>query len=221
MVQTFSTERIGLNQENLILSSHVGTNSDVFPLILDLHIRSGSKIADVTFGKGVFWKKIDTSKYETFFTDIKTGTDFRSLPYENESLDALVIDPPYMEGAIRGTAFSTGAKQFSDYYGLDKLQRGEVKYHDAILLLYFQGFEEADRVLKKKGVLIVKCQDEVSACKQRLTHVEIINYLSNKGYYCKDLFVLTRNNRPRCSNIQKQVHARKNHSYFLIFIKNG
>ena len=34
---------------------------------------------------------------------------------------------------------------------------------------------EARRVLKPPGVLIVKCQDEVSANRQRLTHVEIIN----------------------------------------------
>jgi hypothetical protein len=45
-------------------------------------------------------------------------------------------------------------------------------------------------------ILIVKCQDEVSANRQRLTHVEIINEYEANGFYTKDLFVLLRSNRP-------------------------
>jgi hypothetical protein len=37
------------------------------------------------------------------------------------------------------------------------------------------------------------------------------------GFYCKDLFVLVRNNAPGVSRLLKQKHARKNHSYFLVF----
>ncbi len=50
------------------------------------------------------------------------------------------------------------------------------KYHDAVLDLYFKAGKEAHRILRKYGVLIVKCQDEVSANTQHLTHVEIISY---------------------------------------------
>jgi len=74
-------------------------------------------------------------------------------------------------------------------------------------------------VLKKKGVLIVKCQDEVSAGKQWFTHIEIINELEALGFYSKDLFIVMRTNKPAVSKIKKQIHARKNHSYFLVFIK--
>lgn len=87
--------------------------------------------------------------------------------------------------------------------------------------LYVEGGREAWRVLKSKGTLIVKCQDEVSANKQNLTHVEIVNAYANIGFYCKDLFVVVRPNRPGASRILKQVHARKNHSYFLVFTKPG
>jgi hypothetical protein len=66
-------------------------------------------------------------------------------------------------------------------------------------------------------VLIVKCQDEVSANKQRLTHVEIITAYEALGFYTKDLFVLLRSNRPGISRLKTQVHARKNHSYFIVF----
>jgi hypothetical protein len=33
------------------------------------------------------------------------------------------------------------------------------------------------------------------------------------------LFVLVRNNRPGVSRMKKQIHARKNHLYFLVFVK--
>ncbi len=55
---------------------------------------------------------------------------------------------------------------------------------------------------------------------QRLTHVEIVNALAGL-FACKDLFVVVRANRPVVSRLKKQVHARKNHSYFLVFVKGA
>ena len=85
--------------------------------------------------------------------------------------------------------------------------------------MYFRAGAEAHRILREGGILIVKCQDEVSAGKQWLTHVEIINEYESTGFYTKDLFVVVRNNKPAVSRLKNQVHARKNHSYFLVFIK--
>jgi len=67
--------------------------------------------------------------------------------------------------------------------------------------------------------MIVKCQDEVSANRQCLTHVEIINHYETLGFYAKDLFVVVRSNKAGITRLKKQVHARKNHSYFLVFVK--
>lgn len=203
---------------DLILTAHVAGNAEVFPMVLALHVPEGSTVADVTHGKGVFWRNVPKDLYRLLATDIQDGVDCRALPYEAASIDALVIDPPYMEGAMRGTAYSEGQRQFGNYYGLQRCS-GAGKYHAAILNLYLDGCTEADRVLKPSGVLIVKCQDEVSANKQWLTHVEIINAMAARGYYAKDIFVVVRNNRPIVSRMKKQVHARKNHSYFLVFVK--
>jgi hypothetical protein len=85
--------------------------------------------------------------------------------------------------------------------------------------MYYRAGAEAYRVLRKEGVLIVKCQDEVSANTQRLTHVEIINHYAQLGFYAKDIFVVMRTNSPCITRLKKQVHARKNHSYFLVFVK--
>jgi hypothetical protein len=45
--------------------------------------------------------------------------------------------------------------------------------------------------------------------------------LSLLGFYAKDLFVLTRTNRPGVARLIQQLHARKNHSYFLVFEKGA
>ena len=72
---------------------------------------------------------------------------------------------------------------------------------------------------KKRSILIVKCQDEVSANKQHLTHVEIINEYTKHALMVENLFAMVRNNKPGVSRLKKQIHARKNHSYFLFFIR--
>ncbi len=226
MADTKKRTVTGESSTDLIFSASVDLNENIFPQILKLYVPDGAEIADVTYGKGVFWKKVDKSKYNLHFSDIKTGIDCRNLPYPNDSMDCVVLDPPYMEGFFRrNTEHLAGAGSFSSFRehysnGCAYEQRNNApKYHDAVTDLYYQAGREAFRVLKKNGTLIVKTQDEVSANKQHLTHVEIINYYEAIGYYTKDLFVVVRNNKPNVSTIKKQVHARKNHSYFLVFIK--
>jgi tRNA G10 N-methylase Trm11 len=192
--------------------------------VISLHVPKGSVVADVTYGKGIFWKNIPKGRYELLATDIKTGVDCRKLPYEDATIDCVVLDPPYMEGLYRrARSHLAGAGTYAafrtTYSNGEQTIGGSPKYHDAVLDLYFKAGREAYRVLRKYGVLIVKCQDEVSANTQRLTHVEIINEFSSLGYHPKDLFVVVRSNRPAVSRIKKQEHARKNHSYFLVFVK--
>ena len=207
----------GKATNDLIFSAHNSNNAEVFSLILNLYVPAGSKIADVTYGQGAFWKNVNKNIYNIYPSDIKTGIDCRSLPYENETYDCIVLDPPYMH-TPGGTAH-VNHQNFENYYQNNSITNNEKKYHDAVLDLYFKAAKEACRVLKKKGIFIVKCQDEVCANKQRLTHVELVNELAKYGYICEDLFVIIRNNKPGVSRILKQRHARKNHSYFLVFRK--
>jgi hypothetical protein len=208
----------------MVLSAHVAANADLFPKILALHVPKGSVVADVTYGSGVFWRNVPRGDYRLRATDVQTGVDCRErLPYPGGSVDAVVLDPPYMEGLYRrdqshlAGGGSHGA--FRRYYSDGKVTTTGPKYHAAVLDFYFRAGLEALRVLRDNGTLIVKCQDEVSANTQHLTHVEIINEYESLGFYAKDLFVLVRLNAPGMSRVLTQVHARKNHSYFLVFTK--
>lgn len=214
----------GIPTTNVVMSAYVGGNAEVFPQILALHVPEGSTTADVTWGKGVFWKNIPENKYIVLATDLKTGVDCRNLPYEDCSIDCVVLDPPYMEGLFRRSkAHLAGAgthAAFREHYSNgDATNEDAPKWHAAVLDLYFKAGQEALRVLRENGTLIVKCQDEVSANRQNLTHVEIINEYERLGFYTKDLFIVVRQNKPGVSRLKKQVHARKNHSYFLVFVK--
>lgn len=208
----------GKSTNDLIFSAYVGNNPDIFPLVIGLYVPEGSIVADITYGKGVFWKNVPEDKYVLKATDIETGVNCRDLPYENDIFDCVVFDPPYMH-TPGGTAHK-GHQNFENYYRNNSTKSNNKKYHEAVLDLYFAGAMEAYRVLKKRGILIVKCQDEVCANKQRLTHVEIINELSDMGFIVEDLFVLVRKNRPGVSRMITQKHARKSHSYFIVFRKN-
>jgi DNA methylase len=214
----------GSASSDVIVSANIGRNADIFPSILGLHVPKGAIIADVTYGKGVFWQRAPIDDYVVLASDIKDGVDCRELPYGNESLGAVVLDPPYMEGLHRkqtGHMAGNGTHEaFRRHYSDGKATNGDgPKWHDAVLDLYYRAGDEAHRVLRVGGVFIVKCQDEVSANRQHLTHVELIERFQAKDFYCRDLFVVVRANKPGVSRVKKQVHARKNHSYFLVFVK--
>jgi len=227
-VQTKLVEDHG---DELILSAHVARNSEVFPKILALHIEEGATIADVTYGKGVFWKNVNLNDYEVYASDLDPEkspcgypVDCRNLPYDDNSLDVVVLDPPYAEGFFRRNEDMLAGGDGSHEQFRQNYSNGEVldtngsKYHEAVLEVYYKAGIEAHRVLNKNGTLIVKTQDEVSANTQELTHIQITNFYERElDFHTRDLFVTVRSNKPAVSGMQNQVHARKNHSYFLVY----
>jgi tRNA G10 N-methylase Trm11 len=187
-----------------ILTAHVGTNADVFPHILALYVPEGSVIADVTYGRGVFWRHIEVSKYDLRATDLLMGVDFRSLPYPNASIDCLAFDPPYVHGGQ--TMLPSLRAQYRNDNGV----------HESVMRLYGAGILEAARVLKpKKGIIIVKTQDEIESGKQRLSHLEVTQLLQLFGFEVMDLFVLVQSTLPAMRQ-SRQQHARKNHSFYIV-----
>lgn len=209
----------GAPTNELVFSAYTEGNDNVFPQILRLYVKPGSTVADVTYGKGVFWRAIPEGEYDLKATDLQDGVDCRSLPYRNGEIDCVVFDPPYMHSP--GGSAHTVHNQFEDHYRNNATGNlTSSKYHEAVLELYRDGGKEAHRVLKDRGVFIVKCQDEVCANQQRFTHVEIMAAYEEMGFVADDLFVIVRNNRPGVSRVVQQVHARKNHSYFLVFWKS-
>ena len=210
--------RNGKPANDLVFSAYMEGNEDVFPRILSLYVAPQSKVADVTYGKGVFWRNVPEDAYRLFPTDIHDGVDCRDLPYEDGEIDCVVLDPPYMHSP-GGTAHMAHSAFERHYRNNGTGNRTNRKYHEAVLALYEDAGAEAYRVLRENGVLVVKCQDEICSNRQRFTHVELMRAYEQIGFMAEDLFVVMRQNRPGVSRTVRQVHARKNHSYFLVFWK--
>ena len=195
----------------MILTAKTGNNCDIFPDVLSMYAKQGDTIADVTYGTGKFWKNIDQSHYKILKSDIVNGIDFRKLPYSNDAVDMVVLDPPYIYNPKK-----TVKSSISNTYNINLTD--DLRTNEDVMNLYEEGIIEAKRVLKPKGVLVLKCQDIIQSNRQNWNHIEIYNIATVNGFYGEDLFVLVQSTIP-CQRWKIQRHARKNHSYFWVFRK--
>ena len=167
--------------------------------------------ADVTYGNGGFYKDIEKPEHrfdlDGDLADV-VQADSTDLPLGDESISSLVFDPPfltYVRAARGGNGNMVMAKRFAGYWRYDELESH-----------YIGTINEAHRVLKKKGIMVIKCQDIIHNHKMHCTHVNVINWAAGM-FRLKDLFVLPAKHRmpsPNRKGVQK--HARVFHSYFLV-----
>jgi hypothetical protein len=187
-----------------------GNNADIMREVSRLYIRDGARVADVTYGKGIFWKRTDTSRFTLLGSDLTTVPerpyDFRATPYESASFDHVVFDPPYVH--------NPGKPLYEVSYRNAEHHCGQS--HADIIEDYRQGMIEARRILRPRGLLWVKCKDEVQSGKQQWSHQEIQGISRELGMVQKDLFIVIPTSRmPR--QHKRQIHAAKHHSYLLLF----
>ena len=180
--------------------------------ICNLHL-NGCIELDPTYSKGVFYKngKVPQPVYKFDLypqtADTKKASA-ESLPFLPNSLNSIMFDPPFVVGYTKEKPTGIIGERFHGFRYIKDLWN----WYDACL-------KEHYRILKKGGKLVFKCQDTVSSGKQWLSHVHIINEAEKLGFYTKDLFVLLAKSRLIGHNHSNQQHARKFHSYFLVFEK--
>ena len=110
-----------------MVTTHHGDNSDLIREVARLFLPEGARVADVTYGQGVFWRKVDLGRYTLMGSDLQMdayrrgqlalfgGTtphflaaDFCALPYQEQCLDVVVFDPPYQNMAEDHTCKGVG-----------------------------------------------------------------------------------------------------------------
>ena len=181
--------------------------------IILLHCPQGIEI-DPTYSKGVFYKDAeDLEPFEKFDlypqTDDTLQASADNLPHLDGQVSSVMFDPPFMAGFTKQKPSGIMGERFHGF-----------KYIPELWAWYKKCLFEFYRILENKGVLIFKCQDTVSGGKQWFSHNYIMSEAEKIGFYCKDMFILTAKNRIIGHNHHNQKHARKYHSYFLVFIKN-
>ena len=188
---------------------------DIMSDIMKLHCPEGFQL-DPTYSKGVFYKNDripqPLHKYDLYPTsDEVQKANANCLPLETETIKSIIFDPPFLAGQTKKDAIT----------GIIPTRFHGFPYVEDLWTWYSESLEEMHRVLENKGKLVFKCQDTVNSGKQYFSHVYIINEAERIGFYMKDLFVLLAKSRIVGKNHKKQYHARKYHSYFLVFEKKG
>lgn len=185
------------------------TNAEMIEACAELgYLRKEWATLDPTYGRGIWWKKWAPTRLVC--TDRMTGTDFRALPFAAATFDAVTFDPPYVSVGGRAT---TGTPDLHDRYGLT-----DAPTSPAALQGYIgEGMEECARVLKPRGMLLVKCQDYISSGKfwpgTYLVQMEAQEIL---GLETVDRLEMITSPRPQPPG-RRQVHARRNLSTLFVF----
>jgi len=204
-----------------IYSAYVcNDSSETLPRILEIHMPNGGLIADVTWGRGVFWKKIQNGQpnlfngatYTIIGSDIEqradVKADFRCLPYRDKTFDCVVLDPPWANLSTPCQRQNTTA-----LYNLKPMTV------DELIELYQTGMLEAARILKVSGILIVKGQDVVTQNNRVWISYETLDWAPHCGLRGIDRMVQVGPFRPLASNIKQQRHFRARESFYWIFRK--
>ena len=56
---------------------------------------------------------------------------------------------------------------------------------------YYKSLKELYRISDDNGIVVMKCQDQVSGGKNYFTHSMVMSMVNQIGFYTKDLFILT------------------------------
>ena len=172
---------------------------------------------DCTYSTGSFYDGLPQPKIKSDLEPI--GDDVilansENLPFEDGSMKSIMYDPPFV---IVGKTYkenkkgsSVIAKRFSGFGTFEELKSN-----------YYKSLKELYRITENKGVVVMKCQDQVSGGKNYFSHILIMAMAEQIGFYNKDLFILT--SKVRMNSMggrwKKQQHARKYHSYFIVLEK--
>lgn len=218
-------------KEGEVIKSISYNQHEILYNIMRLHNNGKAFDADFTYSIGNFYGKFKDDDGDEFEIpepihkfDVCPQTEdtvkiepMGRIPLDDSSLESIVIDMPFiisprdcksiMEG--EGKKNNLIFKRFSSFYPVSELLEN-----------YYHILNEAKRVLKNDGICVFKCQDTITGG-HYLASMEYSWFIGECiGLELYDQFVLNARTRIKSGKIKKQEHARKYHSYFLVFKKS-
>ena len=196
-----------------VIKSLYNDQFKILEAIIKLHVEEKTFDVDLTYGNGGFYKNSLEKPQHRFdidssLSDITKVCNSNETGLKEKSVNSVVFDPPFLTYIRKqrvGNSSMVMAKRFSGYWHLD-----ELKQH------YKTTIEEAARILKHKGIFVIKCQDIVHNHKLFCTHAEILKW-SQSNFRIKDLFIQCATHRMPAPNRKgTQKHARVFHSFWLV-----
>jgi hypothetical protein len=188
---------------------------EILSWIRAIHCPEGFDV-DATYGNGKFWPDEADRPALRFDADSSLPDCehalSQALPLAGASVGSVVFDPPfltYIRQNREGNGNMVMARRFAGYWRYDELEAH-----------YRASLKEFARVLRKRGIVVFKCQDIIHNHRMHATHINVVSWAAEVGFRLKDLFVLGAKHRmPRPNRKGPPQHARIYHSYFLVLEK--
>lgn len=148
----------------------------ILNLMLNFYAGNNSRILDVTSNQRRMWSGV--TGHQVTYLDIDFSVaptvvgDFKNLPFRDSSFDVVVFDPPHLPAAA-ASPFSDMA--FGRRYGLKSSPSG-----DGIEVQFKPFLAEAERVLRRDGLIFAKLKDFVHNHRYQWTLVEWVQAVRNQ-----------------------------------------
>lgn len=196
---------VGPMPGSLYLGDNAGLIASIAPLYLD------GSVLDVTYGLGAWWRRFTPEPF-AHHDLADDGVDFRALPYEDASWDAICFDPPYIPSRAMDTSTKRGRTHRLAYGLNERRSRADV---DALMA---DGLSECARVAGR-WVLAKCCDYSESAGSFHLGHITAIAAGEAAGMRVADLIVHGYFNAggPTNPSLRRVRRTRRTHSYLIVF----
>ncbi len=215
---------------NKVIKSVSSNQHEIIYNIMQLHNEGRPFDCDMTYSKGNFYgehKVILDGKEETIeipqpkykfdvcpqADDVAKIEPFGALLLEDESIDSIMIDLPFVIG------IGPSLKKIKDGSNVIHKRFGWYKNMDELYANYAHWIKEAYRVLKPNGICCFKTQATISSGINHDVPTFSKMMAMRCGFVNDDEFVLIAKSRLISGKVKTQLHARKFHSSFLIFKK--
>lgn len=183
---------------------------EILRWIRQLHMGGAQFELDPTFGKGNFYLPNDTPRFigdlHPQSKKIEKMDSTNLVQFQDNQLSSIIFDPPFLSRTGAGSIIKD---RFGEYPSMPEL-----------LQMYSYSLQEFTRVLIPGGILVFKCQNTVMGGKQWWSVDFVCRQARRNNFRKIDEFILLAKHRMERTGNYTQRHARKFHSYFLVFM-NG
>lgn len=196
----------------------VGKDNEAIPILLSIHCEAENpSILDTTYNTGKMWKGL-TYNLTRMDIDPRHPVDvvgnFMQMPFSDNSFDVIVFDPPHLPtSAAKGKS----SRIFEDKYGIT--DSGFGREGENVSGMFEPFLVEARRVIKERGILLVKLADLINNHRYQWQQVDFINAVRSVGGLTPcDMLIKCdpcagNLNSSKWKNIK---HLRKAHCYWIV-----
>ena len=174
------------------------SQAEVVCEIIKQYIPANSLVLDCTYGEGLFWDSLLTPGLRLVKSDLQkwhgidVQADFTRLPFGDKTFSVVFFDPPYHSPAVKSKARVTHFEAPNTEY------------------LYAAGSLDIWRILKPKGLLVVKCGGSLQQVMPVVQSLQLLYKLEHE-------FILTTTG----TKFQAAGQLKSLHSYFVVMRKRG